>query len=618
MIFDPRPMLSLYLAGKHDDAAQAILNELKQFNDKIYLQLGEEDQCALDLLIRTILYILTQPDLQPHDDRVKTLILSNPLLSNLVAISSFRNTDPWVTVAMNQRKFWVILVLYSARNTVDVDRAALFKSDPTLASMWWSMYCNAYRGWAVTEAAAENMRKHFTFTHPLLAPGYDIQEAYFGSTYIPGEPVDRAAKQSVNRYIRSLPWAREYRVKNKPDPKKVAVISGYWKAGHSVYRTLRGYVAALKPEFHLTLVKMSPSDKEADPENRCNPELFDEVIDIPSSVPIKLGRAMTQEWAAVFYPDIGMTLQSLMMSHLRLAPVQLMGTGHPVSTFGSEIDYFISGEEVEAPDAQRHYSERLVLIPGLGAVYEMPDYKLTYKRKKTRDMLIACSWYGQKVNYQLVRALAAIVKRSTRKLHFRVFSGGVIVQRNGLVPLWRELQAALAPASVEVLPHLEYKDYMAAMEECDFALDCFPFGGSNTVSDLLWLRKPVVCLEGDRWFGRIGSALIRRTGLSALACASEAEYIEAALRMIHDATFRRDQIATLWAADMESTVYDQSQAVFFRHAIRYLIDNHALLSEESDREPIRLGGQLTEAFEALRRVGGDRWDDACASRPGQV
>src|SRR2546429_306824 len=78
----------------------------------------------------------------------------------------------------------------------------------------------------------------------------------------------------------------------------------------------------------------------------------------------------------VYYPDIGMTPQSILLANLRLAPIQIMSLGHPVSTWGSEIDYFISGADVEPPNyPERNYSERLVLLPGCGGVYNRPLYE---------------------------------------------------------------------------------------------------------------------------------------------------------------------------------------------------------------------------------------------------
>ena len=55
---------------------------------------------------------------------------------------------------------------------------------------------------------------------------------------------------------------------------------------------------------------------------------------------------------------------------------------------------------------------------------------------------------------------------------------------------------------------LEYDSYMELLEEGDFNVDCFPFGGSNTASDAIHLGKPLVSLMGGRWFNRIGPSMV--------------------------------------------------------------------------------------------------------------
>ena len=81
------------------------------------------------------------------------------------------------------------------------------------------------------------------------------------------------------------------------------------------------------------------------------------------------------EFALVYFPDIGMTKFSICLANLRVAPIQVAGVGHSVSTFGADIDYYMSGADVETPDRpERFFSERLVLLPGCGSVNELPTY----------------------------------------------------------------------------------------------------------------------------------------------------------------------------------------------------------------------------------------------------
>ena len=42
-----------------------------------------------------------------------------------------------------------------------------------------------------------------------------------------------------------------------------------------------------------------------------------------------------------------MSLHSIALANMRIAPIQITSPGHSVSTWGADIDYFISGADVE-------------------------------------------------------------------------------------------------------------------------------------------------------------------------------------------------------------------------------------------------------------------------------
>ena len=69
----------------------------------------------------------------------------------------------------------------------------------------------------------------------------------------------------------------------------------------------------------------------------------------------------------VFYPDIGMEALTYFLAFARLAPVQCVTWGHPVTTGIPALDYFVSSELLEPDGAEAHYAERLVRLPRLPA-----------------------------------------------------------------------------------------------------------------------------------------------------------------------------------------------------------------------------------------------------------
>src|SRR5438128_11043285 len=61
------------------------------------------------------------------------------------------------------------------------------------------------------------------------------------------------------------------------------------------------------------------------------------------------------------YPELGMDVTSFGLAALRLAPLQCAGWGHPMTTGHATIDAFFSCETMASGEAQRHYSEKLIM-----------------------------------------------------------------------------------------------------------------------------------------------------------------------------------------------------------------------------------------------------------------
>src|SRR5262249_48926110 len=148
-----------------------------------------------------------------------------------------------------------------------------------------------------------------------------------------------------------------------------------------------------------------------------------------------------------------------------------------------------------------------------------------------------CSWYSQKVNYRFCKALQRIAQGAKKKIKMRLFVGISLYRQNDFVPFVKDLRNLLGDAA-DVLFERTYPDYMGAMEEGDISIDSFHFGGCNTIADSLYVRKPTVTWEGDKWYSRIGSQMLRMAGLDELIATNEEQYVDLVLRLIHDDDYR--------------------------------------------------------------------------------
>lgn len=71
-------------------------------------------------------------------------------------------------------------------------------------------------------------------------------------------------------------------------------------------------------------------------------------------------------------------------------------------------------------------------------------------------------------------------------------------------------------------------DHFAAYHDVDIALDPFPYHGTTTTCEALWMGVPVVTLAGDRHASRVGVSLLNNVGLGELIAHSPEEYVKIA------------------------------------------------------------------------------------------
>lgn len=581
---NPRDLLELYRHQEYDQLSEIFLRVLEHFNNKTYYSLDISLRYFINVFVKNFLYLFTQPEYILSDRHVNLFIKHNLTISNLVAISSFKTTDAYLQILNDQpRNFAKLLSLYSARNTVKFDKQALFNANPQLACLWYSCFCESYRSAVINQEAYQNLREHITYTDDKLRDFYNIDDIYFGASYIDGDR-DRDIKNRINQSIKNSPFATTAQIQNNPKPKKIAVITSLWFSQHSVYRILSEFIESLKDDYELTLVHLGEI------RNNIDIGFFKEIRYVYAKDGyLNIDAIRENDFAAVFYPDIGMTVESIFLSNLRIAPIQICGLGHSVSTFGAEIDYYISGADVEITEgAEANYSERLVLLPGFGAIHNQPNYQIKNIKKNRAEFIINSPWYAQKVNYNLVSYLKEIAAKSQKKIVFRFFSGGALTRKNDFLPFATDLESILGKDCVELIPAKPYGEYMTLMEEGDICIEASHFGGCNTVADSLYLRQPTVTLEGDKWYNRIGSQMLRTVGLSELIAQTSEEYIYLILKLIHDDNYRLQIQEKLNQVDLNSTIFSTESKIYFRKAIDFLTNNSAQIKDEKSNKPLRI------------------------------
>jgi protein O-GlcNAc transferase len=81
---------------------------------------------------------------------------------------------------------------------------------------------------------------------------------------------------------------------------------------------------------------------------------------------------------------------------------------------------------------------------------------------------------------------------------------------------------------------LDRGEHFSAYHEMDIALDPFPYAGTTTSVEALWMGVPVLTLAGERYTGRAGESILHNVGLSDWISARPQDYIEKAIAFASD------------------------------------------------------------------------------------
>jgi predicted O-linked N-acetylglucosamine transferase (SPINDLY family) len=96
--------------------------------------------------------------------------------------------------------------------------------------------------------------------------------------------------------------------------------------------------------------------------------------------------------------------------------------------------------------------------------------------------------------------------------------------------------------------------HLGAYDRIDIGLDPFPYNGTTTSCEALWMGVPVIALRGDRHAGRVGASILGRVGLAALSADTVDDYVAAAAALAGDTgrlvELRRDLRATMAASPL--------------------------------------------------------------------
>jgi protein O-GlcNAc transferase len=244
------------------------------------------------------------------------------------------------------------------------------------------------------------------------------------------------------------------------------------------------------------------------------------------------------------YPELGMDQATFALASMRLAPRQYAAWGHPVTTGHATIDGFLSCATMEPEDADTHYTERLIRLPGIGTRFRRQSLPPPIERDAfslPRDAtLLLCPQSLFKIHPDNDALFARVLIANPRAM-LVLFAGrhpAVTDQFMRRLSRCFDQHGLAIRDRTRMLPQLPHDAYLAVNLACDAMLDTLRWSGGQTSVDALDCGLPVVTLPGTLMRGRQSAGMLSLLGLHELIAADADDYIAIATRLCQDAPWR--------------------------------------------------------------------------------
>jgi len=229
---------------------------------------------------------------------------------------------------------------------------------------------------------------------------------------------------------------------------------------------------------------------------------------------------------------------------LRPAPVQITYLGYPATTGCPFMDYRLVDDLTDPEGSDALSTERLVRLPApFLCYYPHTTFPQTVPLPALENGFITFGSFNHssKISDDTLDLWSRILRGvpgSRMFLKARAFADAGV--REGFRK--RFASRGLDSSRLDFSGIIEStQEHLGAYGKVDIALDTFPYNGTTTTCEALWMGVPVISLVGDLHAARVGYTILTAVGLGDLATASAEDYVALA------ATFAEDkhQLASL-------------------------------------------------------------------------
>ena len=231
-------------------------------------------------------------------------------------------------------------------------------------------------------------------------------------------------------------------------------------------------------------------------------------------------------------------LNRLLVFARKPAPIQVTWIGYPNTTGLSTMDYRITdafADPIGATEAL--HTEKLVRMPECFSCFKPPSNAphVSALPAVARGTITFGSFNNfAKITPEVMRVWIAILAR---------VPGSRLVLKNWCLDndrmktfmLEAFARCGATPGQVELWnPNTSNVDHLNCYNSIDIGLDPFPYNGTTTTCDALWMGVPVITLAGVSHVGRVGVSQMSNLGLQELIARDTNHYVDIAVALAND------------------------------------------------------------------------------------
>ena len=349
-------------------------------------------------------------------------------------------------------------------------------------------------------------------------------------------------------YTKHRHWRKKYQsssireeltTKNLVDPKRklrIGYVSGDLKT-HSVSYFFEPLLIN-RDRNSFAIICYANNQKSDKVTERLN-HLADEWREINPLDDSQVTQLIRQDKIDILVDLSGHTLGNRLLIFARKpAPIQITYLGYPNTTGLTTIDYRLTDTYVDPEGKTDHlHTEQLIRLPNSFLCYQPPEITpdVNLLPAIANNYITFGSFNNlAKVNQETINHWAVILKQIPNS---RLLLKSKSLQDSGACDRIYKLFADKGINCQRLVLKAWEKginNHLAIYNQVDIALDTYPYHGTTTTCEAMWMGVPVITLAGEAYVSRVGVSLLSAVGLNEFIAESPEEYMQKAVELANN------------------------------------------------------------------------------------